>query len=266
MVKKCLVVEDCKLVTKIVCEALAPQNYIIMSADRLETAVESFGNDSFGSVVLDLFLPGASGPDAVRKARRTWVKSGLIAMSGGDASKKAEEPLHEAVAAGADFMLRKPFNAADLVAMVALADQVGAGGLAHVMVIDDSRTVLQFSRSVLAKLGYRVSAHQDIESALVALDAEPVDCVVTDIFMPGIGGIEGMAIIRAKFPDMAIVAMSGGLSERMASDKALSAALKIGAAVTLAKPFKPVELTDAVAQAIAAGASALRGRQVQKTR
>ena len=80
-----------------------------------------------------------------------------------------------------------------------------------------------------------------MEDALKELDEMSVDLVITDIFMPGIGGIEGITMLKIQAPEMPVIAMSGGW-DTLSPDESVNAAVKIGARGGLAKPIKPKEL------------------------
>tara|TARA_A100001037_G_scaffold181337_1_gene162512 strand:+ start:75 stop:290 length:216 start_codon:yes stop_codon:yes gene_type:complete len=69
--------------------------------------------------------------------------------------------------------------------------------------------------------------------------------VVTDIFTPGIGGIEGIKLVREARPDTHIIAMSRGWDGMTAANSDL-AARKIGANAFLKKPFKIEDLLSAL--------------------
>lgn len=77
----------------------------------------------------------------------------------------------------------------------------------------------------------------NMEDALKEMEALKVDLIVTDIFMPGIGGIEGIPFLKSKAPDVPIIAISGGW-DKLPPDEAVKAAVKVGAHGGLAKPIK----------------------------
>jgi two-component system response regulator YesN len=77
--------------------------------------------------------------------------------------------------------------------------------------------------------------------ALGYLDGHAVDVVLTDIFMPEMDGIETIAALRRKFPNIRVVAMSG----RPGVDY-LAVARELGVAHTLRKPFEIDELFQAL--------------------
>ena len=112
------------------------------------------------------------------------------------------------------------------------------------MVIDDDSALRMVWRDVLEEEGYRVFEAGDGEEGLSVLDQCRADVVITDLLMPGRGGMETVAEIRMNYPDVKIVAASGG-----AVVGALSfgeAAAKLGAHGSLQKPVTIQELIDTV--------------------
>ena len=73
---------------------------------------------------------------------------------------------------------------------------------------------------------------------------KPADLVITDLIMPNKDGIGMIIEIRKEFPNVKIVAMSGGGLNR--PEGYLRGAQKLGAACTLAKPINRQELLRAV--------------------
>jgi two-component system, chemotaxis family, sensor kinase CheA len=66
-----------------------------------------------------------------------------------------------------------------------------------VLVVDDQFTVRELERTILEGAGYRVRTADNGRSALAVLDDEAdVECVVSDIEMPGMGGLELLGAIR----------------------------------------------------------------------
>jgi len=92
-----------------------------------------------------------------------------------------------------------------------------------------------------------------MEDALKEIKALKVDLIITDIFMPGIGGIEGIPFLKSKAPDIPIIAMSGGW-DKLLPEEAVKAAVKVGARGGLAKPIKGDQL-DAMLKDLGLGGS-----------
>ena len=95
----------------------------------------------------------------------------------------------------------------------------------------------------------------NMEDALKEIEALKVDLIVTDIFMPGIGGIEGIPFLKSKAPDVLIIAISGGW-DKLPPDEAVKAAVKVGANGGLAKPIKG-DLLDKLLADLSLGGSSM---------
>ena len=115
----------------------------------------------------------------------------------------------------------------------------------RVLVVDDNPAVCDVVAGMLEKKGYQTLIVSDMETALAEFEIHTFEVVVADIFMPGIGGIEGIKQLRDKWPGTKIIAISGGLIG-MSQEDALSAAQKVGADQVLRKPFIETDLYTAL--------------------
>jgi CheY-like chemotaxis protein len=106
----------------------------------------------------------------------------------------------------------------------------------RVLVIDDDPEMRTLIRRFLHDMSIDVAEAEDGDQGLALLTLGQVDLVVTDILMPGKDGVETIIEIRRRFPDVKIVAMSGG--GRVKNMEFLELAGKIGASATLNKPFR----------------------------
>jgi len=122
--------------------------------------------------------------------------------------------------------------------------------MTHILVIDDEASVRTLIRQILEEEDYQVDEATDGEEGLARLQSTPIDLVITDIFMPHKEGIETILTLRRQFPNVKIVAVSGGgRQSRLAPP--LSEAQLFGAHHVLAKPFTPEELLAVVDAALA---------------
>lgn len=112
----------------------------------------------------------------------------------------------------------------------------------EVLIIDDDTRMRTFYRTYLENEGFFNSESATVEEALGRLDITRVDLVLTDLIMEGIGGLAGIRIISATWPDVPIIAMTGYCKD----GNNLQSALQKGAAIALAKPFGRNELLEAV--------------------
>jgi|CXWL01.1.fsa_nt_gi CheY-like chemotaxis protein len=116
-----------------------------------------------------------------------------------------------------------------------------------VLLIDDDEALRQSFRRRFERDGYRVLEAGDGTEAVTRVEREGVDLVVTDILMPGREGIETITALRARFPALPIIALTGG------STAYLKAAAKFGANRTFEKPVDLDELVGAVREALLTG-------------
>jgi len=110
-----------------------------------------------------------------------------------------------------------------------------------VCVIDDDEHVRATLAEILRRSGYDVVLASDGDVGLQMVETKHPDIVVTDIVMPNREGIETIREIRSRFPNVRILAMSGGGSKSTSTDF-LELAYALGADDVLAKPFRMAEL------------------------
>lgn len=121
----------------------------------------------------------------------------------------------------------------------------------RILIVDDDTSILELSVRALRKSKFDIVMADRMEEALAGFGTDSYDLVITDIFMPGLGGIEGIRKMREAWPEVKILAISAGFAE-MSSASALDAARKIGADAVLPKPFGPAELRDTVSDILGA--------------
>jgi DNA-binding response OmpR family regulator len=108
-----------------------------------------------------------------------------------------------------------------------------------VVVVDDDAMLLTIVEAKLRSRGYRVVAVQDGLKASDIIVSEMPDLVVLDCMMPGIEGLEILAIIKA-VPAIAGTPVVMLTARKQEAD--IVAALKAGVSDYLVKPFIPEEL------------------------
>jgi CheY-like chemotaxis protein len=119
----------------------------------------------------------------------------------------------------------------------------------RILIIDDDEQLLELLASYVESAGYQVGTATDGARAAQLFRAAPFDLVVTDMIMPNREGLETIIGLRGDFPNIPIIAMSGGIDR---SKLYLDLAKKLGANRTLLKPFVPAALTEAIAALLAA--------------
>ena len=110
----------------------------------------------------------------------------------------------------------------------------------RILVIDDDDQFREMLRFMLEREGYEVNEGFDGEIGLNLQKEKPFDLAITDIIMPNKEGIGTIVDLRANYPDLKIIAISGG--GRIVPNDYLKIAERLGAHGTLSKPFKRKEL------------------------
>lgn len=116
-----------------------------------------------------------------------------------------------------------------------------------ILVIDDETGVREVISESLKVCGYQVMQAENgmVALAMIGQGRKP-DVVITDLIMPGQDGMEIILTIRQKFPDVRLVAISGG-GWRNSADF-LTMAEDLGADVALPKPLDMDELERVVGE------------------
>lgn len=116
--------------------------------------------------------------------------------------------------------------------------------MARVLIADDEEDIRSLLHRALTLAGHEAWVAKDGIEALAGLREAPVDVAVVDIYMPGKDGIETIMDIRRRHPDIKIIAITG--SAPQTGKPILAMAQKLGAHLTLAKPFTVEELLAAM--------------------
>jgi putative two-component system response regulator len=131
----------------------------------------------------------------------------------------------------------------------------------RVLVVDDDVRVREVLARLLAGQGYAVTEADGTDAALAVLmrDGE-VPLVVSDVNMPGRDGRELLREIRSRYPDTAVVMLTGDGDVATAVD-----CLKVGASDYLSKPFQGHEVRARIDKALAERRLTLEVRRLRES-
>jgi CheY-like chemotaxis protein len=109
-------------------------------------------------------------------------------------------------------------------------------------IIEDDTHVLSMMKTYFEYLGYTIITASNGMDGLKMVQSEKYDLVITDIVMPYVSGVGIISVIKDKFPDIPVIAITayGRNPERLAAEKQ--------ADVVLRKPFGMEELQKHVAE------------------
>jgi signal transduction histidine kinase/ActR/RegA family two-component response regulator len=128
-----------------------------------------------------------------------------------------------------------------------------AGGEERVLVVDDEPAVRKLLARILRSRGYDVFETEDAHSALALMSSanKPMDLVVTDIVMPSMSGVRLAEQIRAQWPSVKILFVSG-----FPSTDAIPAS-ELPYSALLGKPFTPDEIEAKVRELLDGGSKTM---------
>lgn len=82
-------------------------------------------------------------------------------------------------------------------------------GITHIIIADDEALLCVAVADYLGDNGYKVSVVHDGSGVLPILEREKVDLVLLDLAMPGMNGLETLAVIKKQSPSTRVIILSG---------------------------------------------------------
>jgi len=113
-----------------------------------------------------------------------------------------------------------------------------------IAVIDDDESVCKALKRLLSSAGYDASTFTRGAEFLRSVETQRPDCVVLDVHMPGMTGLDVLARLKDSYPDLPVVIITA-YDDPETHQKALKAG-----ALFLRKPFNDQALLDAIHDAL----------------
>ena len=121
-----------------------------------------------------------------------------------------------------------------------------AGMIAMISIVDDDESVREATKGWVRSLGYGVVAFASAEEFLQSNQLNDTDCVISDVQMPGLSGVELQSRLIAQGNHTPIIFLTASPEESMRAR-----ALKAGAIGFLTKPFNEARLIAYIEAALA---------------
>jgi len=122
----------------------------------------------------------------------------------------------------------------------------------RVLIIDDQKDVRAMLAILLRVNRFEVAEAESGVAGLKAFDEGPFDAAIVDIFLGDTSGVDVIASLRERAPELPIIAVSG-----MTALDFMEQAPHLANVVCLQKPFRPNDLLQALRKAQAAAAGEL---------
>ena len=113
-----------------------------------------------------------------------------------------------------------------------------------VLLVDDEEAFVETLAERMRHRGMEVATSTSGEDALELIDKEPYDVVVLDLQMPGMDGLEALARIKRRQPDVQVVLLTGHATVNKGVE-----AMKRGAMEFLEKPVDLATLQEIIHKA-----------------
>jgi two-component system, NtrC family, sensor kinase len=222
-----LVIDDSITFRESLKEALLEAGFDVLSAATGEDGLKLAADRRPAALIVDGMLPGIDGATVIRRARLDAVlrRVPCLLLTASEEGGGAEIA---ALEAGADAFVRKEEDIAVILARLrAMLRSAGSEepslspasllGPKKILAVDDSETHLQALADALRADGYEVALARTGEEALELLALQPVDCLLLDLMMPGIGGLETCQRVKSNpamrdVPTIMLTAMEGRAS------------------------------------------------------
>jgi FixJ family two-component response regulator len=124
-------------------------------------------------------------------------------------------------------------------------------GATRIAVVDDDASIRLATDSLLRSRGYAVDAYASAEEFLESSHAERASCVITDVRMPVMGGVQLQSELRARGSKVPFIFITA-----FPEEATRVRAIRDGATCFLTKPFEAPQLVGCIEQALRAGREA----------
>jgi DNA-binding NtrC family response regulator len=119
--------------------------------------------------------------------------------------------------------------------------------MTRILLIEDDIHLQKLLHQILTLAGYDVNGASNGIEGIKSYHETPADLVITDIIMPEKTGLETISELKKVYPELTIIAMSGG---GRADVELLKIAETLGAQRTLSKPFTRAELISTIKEVL----------------
>lgn len=202
-----LLIDDSPTFRHVLRQALTAAGYAVLEASSGEEGLRIAGSRRPDAVVVDGMLPGIDGATVIRHLRLDVALRDVpcLLLTGSE----GEHVELRALEAGADAFVRKEDDLDVILARLAAmlrrsparsprADSTKSlRRLRKVLAVDEDADYLHGLGEALAAEGYDVIPAHSGEEALELLAVQPVDCILLELRLPGIGGQEVCERIKA---------------------------------------------------------------------
>ena len=206
--------------------------------ESAESLLKSSQLHETSCLIIDLRMPGVNGWQLQSHLAAAGYKIPIIFITAYDNNESRQQ----AIQAGALAFLAKPFNDKLLLQTIraALEGQLGARKNL-ISLVDDDESIRRTTTLLIQSFGFQAAAFESAESLLMSSQLQETSCLIVDVQMPGMNGLQLQRYLAAsgyKIPIIFVTAYDNKESRQQA--------MQAGAVAFLSKPFNDELLLETI--------------------
>jgi len=230
-----LIVDDDRRMTRTLADILSMSGHTAVEAFSGAEALAKIRTQAFDCVLTDVRMPGMDGVEFHRQLHQSQPGLPVILMT----AYAADEVIRQGLDEGVVGVFDKPLDISHLLGFfTSLAKN------RTMTIVDNDPAFCKTLGDILQQRGFRVAQitdpHTDVESM-----ASDTQVILLDMKLNDIGGLEVLKKIRARYPAMPVLLVTGYRQEMAV---AIQAALEISAYACLYKPLEIPALLQTLTQ------------------
>jgi len=206
--------------------------------ESAESLLKSSQLHETSCLIIDLRMPGVNGLQLQSHLAAAGYKIPIIFITAYDNNESRQQ----AIQAGALAFLAKPFNDELLLQTIraALGGQLGARKNL-ISIVDDDESIRRTTTLLIQSFGFQAATFESAESLLMSSQLQETSCLIVDVQMPGMNGLQLQRYLAAsgyRLPIIFITAYDNKESRQQA--------MQAGAIAFLSKPFNDKHLLQTI--------------------
>ena len=116
--------------------------------------------------------------------------------------------------------------------------------MTRILVIDDEPAICEIVERIVATIGYAVTVATNARAGIEAVRKQNFAAAIVDLCIPDVGGFEAIRALRARAPEMRMIALSDLMPESPDTPDFLGMASNLHGVARLGKPIRREALLD----------------------
>lgn len=231
--------ESIRRTTILLIESFGFRAAAFASAEEFLGSVES---RNASCIVVDMRLPGMNGLQLQGELAAAGRGVPIIFISAYDDKNSHRQGMQ----AGAVAFLGKPFSDEELLKTIrsALRGELGVSK-SLISVVDDDESIRRTTTFLIESFGFRAAAFESAESFLNSEQLRDTSCLILDVLMPGMNGLQLQRELASAGHGIPIVFITSH-----EDSESRGRAMRAGAIAFLSKPFNAEQLLQTVRSAL----------------